>query len=163
MSLPLFTLFMFACSLSVAPPGVQAKHHHHNNNRLMELLTAGIVAKVLQKQEGDEGEHHEYYPVPIHVPVHHHGHGHHDHHHGSGSHHHHVTEKIIPIPWVTRKSCFLIWNWYLKGTIGYFFTYVLSGTLSPYTLPRCTVRLTTSTNTSRRRSYPYLDLSVLFN
>ncbi|KAF8781667.1 hypothetical protein HNY73_012042 [Argiope bruennichi] len=73
-------------------------HKHHNNNRLMELLTAGIVAKVLQKQEGDGGGGHEYYPVPIHLPVHS-GHGHH-HMHASGSHqhHHHVTEKIIPIP-----------------------------------------------------------------
>ncbi|GFR15982.1 uncharacterized protein TNCT_504281 [Trichonephila clavata] len=74
-------------------------HRHHNNNRLMELLTAGIVAKVLQKQEGDGGGGHEYYPVPIHLPIHHH-HGH-----GMGmsaseshGHHHHVTEKIIPIP-----------------------------------------------------------------
>ncbi|GIX89084.1 uncharacterized protein CDAR_122941 [Caerostris darwini] len=72
-------------------------HRHHNNNRLMELLTAGIVAKVLQKQEGDGGGgHHEYYPVPIHLPVH----GHHHHHEGAASNHHShtVTEKIIPIP-----------------------------------------------------------------
>ncbi|GFT39733.1 uncharacterized protein NPIL_56301 [Nephila pilipes] len=73
-------------------------HRHHNNNRLMELLTAGIVAKVLQKQEGDGGGGHEFYPVPIHLPIHHH-HGHHmaasENH---GRHHHHVTEKIIPIP-----------------------------------------------------------------
>ncbi|XP_015915031.1 uncharacterized protein [Parasteatoda tepidariorum] len=69
---------------------------HHNNNKLIELLTAGIVAKVLQKQEGGHHGGHEYVPVPIHVPVHHHGH----HHHGSESqrHSHHVTEKIIPIP-----------------------------------------------------------------
>ncbi|CAL1286714.1 unnamed protein product [Larinioides sclopetarius] len=76
--------------------GGQSHRHHHNNNRLMELLTAGIVAKVLQKQEGDGGGGHEYYPVPIHLPMHHHGH--HMHASGSHQHHHHVTEKIIPIP-----------------------------------------------------------------
>ncbi|XP_035219604.1 serine, glycine, tyrosine and glutamine-rich protein-like [Stegodyphus dumicola] len=65
------------------------KGHHQGGNRLIELLTAGIVAKVLQKQEGHHGGGgggHEYYPVPIPMPM------------GSKKEHHHITEKIIPIP-----------------------------------------------------------------
>lgn len=55
----------------------------------MELLTAGIVAKVLQKNDdhgGGGGGGHDYYALPIPLPM------------ASQPKHHHVTEKIIPIP-----------------------------------------------------------------
>ncbi|GFT99941.1 uncharacterized protein NPIL_79941 [Nephila pilipes] len=77
----LLTLSLFlACWLIL--PQISNGRHRHRNNGLDTLLTAGVLAKVLQKNGG--GHHHHPIFIPIPIPVHHHKE--HDHHHHHGSH-----------------------------------------------------------------------------
>ncbi|GIY15835.1 hypothetical protein CEXT_345431 [Caerostris extrusa] len=77
-----FTVVVVCC----LPQTVAGHHRKHRNNGIDALLTAGVLAKVLQK---DGGGHHHSHPIfiPIPYPVHHGHHGHHeDHHHHHGTH-----------------------------------------------------------------------------
>ena len=83
--------FILVATSTLLPVSLAGRHNKHGGgNRLMELLTAGIVAKVLQKDDshGGGGGHEGggYYTVPVPLPM------------GSQKSHTHVTEKIIPIP-----------------------------------------------------------------
>ncbi|GFQ86231.1 uncharacterized protein TNCT_682651 [Trichonephila clavata] len=78
----LLTLALFLACWLTLPQTAFSHHHRHRNNGLDTLLTAGVLAKVLQKNEG--GHHHHPIFIPIPIPVHHHKE--HDHHHHHGSH-----------------------------------------------------------------------------
>ncbi|KAG8195344.1 hypothetical protein JTE90_001364 [Oedothorax gibbosus] len=79
-------LFFTWCSTQTS-----AHHHHHHkghhNNKFGTLLTAGVLAKVLEKKHG--GHHHHPQPmfIPVPVPVQ----GHHGSHHGG----HHGRSNVL--------------------------------------------------------------------
>ncbi|GBN46813.1 hypothetical protein AVEN_98818-1 [Araneus ventricosus] len=78
-------LTVFAACLFTLPKSTSGHHHKGRNNGLDTLLTAGVLAKVLQKNDGG---HHHSHPIfiPIPYPVHK-EHHHDDHHHHHGTHH----------------------------------------------------------------------------
>lgn len=85
-------LYLLAATALLPACFAGKNNKHGGGNRLMELLTAGIVAKVLQTDDsgggggGGGGIGGRYYTVPVPLPM------------GSQRSHSHVTEKIIPIP-----------------------------------------------------------------
>ncbi|XP_055937836.1 uncharacterized protein LOC129967164 [Argiope bruennichi] len=80
----ILVLIVSVVCLFTLPKSTSGHHHKGRNNGLDTLLTAGVLAKVLQKNEGGHHSHPIFIPIPYPVHQEHH---HDDHHHHHGTRH----------------------------------------------------------------------------